>query len=87
MSQERQAPPFAPRRFEYKVINTGKDVEEQLNRLGAKGWQVVGVTTKSSCSSRRRRRAKRPERLTTVERGLSSQQAARPAESMPAGLG
>lgn len=34
------------RRYEYKVIDTGKGVEEQLNELGAKGWQVVGVTTK-----------------------------------------
>jgi hypothetical protein len=34
------------RRFEYKVIDTGKRVEEELNELGANGWQVVGVTTK-----------------------------------------
>jgi hypothetical protein len=34
------------RRFEYKVIDTGKSVEEELNDLGAEGWQVVGVTTK-----------------------------------------
>jgi hypothetical protein len=34
------------RRFEYKVIDTGRDVEAQLNELGADGWQVVGVTTK-----------------------------------------
>ena len=34
------------KRYEYKVIDTGKDVEERLNRLGAEGWQVVGVTTK-----------------------------------------
>lgn len=34
------------RRFEYRVIDTGKHVEEQLNELGAEGWQVVGVTTK-----------------------------------------
>jgi hypothetical protein len=34
------------RRFEYKVIDTGKRVEEELNRLGAEGWKVVGVTTK-----------------------------------------
>jgi hypothetical protein len=33
-------------RYEYKVIDTGKHVEEQLNELGAQGWQVVGVTTK-----------------------------------------
>ena len=36
----------ATRRFEYKVIDTGKRIEEQLNKLGAEGWQVVGVTTK-----------------------------------------
>ena len=34
------------RRFEYRVIGTEKDVEVELNRLGAQGWQVVGVTTK-----------------------------------------
>jgi hypothetical protein len=34
------------RRYEYKVIDTGKRVEDQLNELGAQGWQVVGVTTK-----------------------------------------
>jgi hypothetical protein len=34
------------RRYEYKVIDTGKHVEEQLNELGAAGWKVVGVTTK-----------------------------------------
>jgi len=33
-------------RHEYKVIDTGKHVEEELNELGAEGWQVVGVTTK-----------------------------------------
>jgi Domain of unknown function (DUF4177) len=33
-------------RYEYKVINTGRRVEEQLNELGAQGWQIVGVTTK-----------------------------------------
>jgi Domain of unknown function (DUF4177) len=32
--------------YEYKVIDTGKHVEGQLNELGAQGWQVVGVTTK-----------------------------------------
>lgn len=36
----------AARRFEYRVIDTGKNVEDDLNRLGAEGWQVVGVTTK-----------------------------------------
>ena len=34
------------RRYEYRVIDTGKRVEEELNALGADGWQVVGVTTK-----------------------------------------
>jgi hypothetical protein len=33
-------------RFEYKVVDTGKDVEAELNALGTGGWQVVGVTTK-----------------------------------------
>ncbi len=33
-------------RYEYKVSDTGKHVEEQLNELGAQGWWVVGVTTK-----------------------------------------
>ena len=33
-------------RYEYKVVDTAKDVEQQLNELGAQGWQVVGVTTK-----------------------------------------
>jgi hypothetical protein len=34
------------RRFEYKVVDTGKDLEADLNALGAEGWQVVGVTTR-----------------------------------------
>jgi Domain of unknown function (DUF4177) len=34
------------KRYEYKVIDTGKHVEQRLNELGAQGWQVVGVTTK-----------------------------------------
>ena len=34
------------KRYEYKVIDTPKHVEEELNALGAEGWQVVGVTTK-----------------------------------------
>ena len=34
------------KRYEYKVIDTDKHIEEQLNDLGAQGWQVVGVTTK-----------------------------------------
>jgi hypothetical protein len=32
--------------YEYKVIDTGKQTEAELNELGARGWQVVGVTTK-----------------------------------------
>jgi hypothetical protein len=34
------------RRYEYKVIETGKNIEAELNQLGAAGWRVVGVTTK-----------------------------------------
>ncbi|MGZ4392790.1 MAG: DUF4177 domain-containing protein [Gaiellaceae bacterium] len=34
------------KRYEYKVIDTGRHIEQQLNDLGAQGWQVVGVTTK-----------------------------------------
>jgi hypothetical protein len=34
------------RRFEYRVIDTGKHVEAELNALGADGWQVVEVTTR-----------------------------------------
>jgi hypothetical protein len=34
------------KRYEYKVLDTGKDVERELNELGADGWEVVGVTTK-----------------------------------------
>ena len=33
------------KRYEYKVVDTGRHVEAQLNELGAQGWQVVGVTT------------------------------------------
>ena len=33
-------------RYEYKVLDTGKRLEEELNELGAEGWQVVGLTTK-----------------------------------------
>jgi len=33
-------------RYEYKVIDTGKHVEHELNKLGAEGWKVVGVTTR-----------------------------------------
>lgn len=34
------------RQFEYRVLDTGRDLERQLNELGAEGWEVVGVTTK-----------------------------------------
>jgi hypothetical protein len=33
-------------RYEYRVIDTGKLVESELNALGSEGWRVVGVTTK-----------------------------------------
>lgn len=33
-------------RYEYKIVDTGRNVEQQLNELGAEGWRVVGVTTK-----------------------------------------
>jgi hypothetical protein len=33
-------------RYEYKVLDTNKRLEEELNALGADGWKVVGVTTK-----------------------------------------
>jgi len=32
--------------YEYKVLDTGKHIEAQLNELGTQGWRVVGVTTK-----------------------------------------
>jgi hypothetical protein len=34
------------KRYEYKIIDTGKHVEDELNELGKQGWRVVGVTTK-----------------------------------------
>jgi Domain of unknown function (DUF4177) len=34
------------KRYEYKVVDTGRYVEKELNELGAQGWRVVGVTTK-----------------------------------------
>jgi len=34
------------RRYEYKVLDTGTHLEDELNELGAEGWRVVGVTTK-----------------------------------------
>ena len=42
----RPAVSHAIRRYEYKIIDTGKRVESELSELGAEGWQVVGVTTK-----------------------------------------
>lgn len=33
-------------RYEYKVIDTGRNIEAHLNELGEEGWQVVGVTTR-----------------------------------------
>ena len=37
---------YGATRYEYKVVDTGRDVESELNALGAAGWRVVGVTTK-----------------------------------------
>jgi len=39
-------------RYEYKVIGTGKHVEQELNALGAEGWRVVGATTKKPAGDR-----------------------------------
>ena len=33
-------------RYEYKVLDTSKNLERELNALGKDGWKVVGVTTK-----------------------------------------
>jgi hypothetical protein len=41
-----ESPVHVMKRFEYKVVDTDKGIEQQLNTLGAAGWQVVGVTTK-----------------------------------------
>jgi hypothetical protein len=46
ISHELRSEAYLKRRYEYKVVDTGKHVEELLNELGAQGWQVVGVTTK-----------------------------------------
>ena len=47
MSHEQSpARTYGAKRYEYKVIDTGKRVEAYLNELGEAGWQVVGVTTK-----------------------------------------
>ena len=43
--------------YEYKVIDTGKHVEEELNELGGEGWQVVGMTTKKQMLIAPRRRS------------------------------
>ena len=29
-----------------RVVDTGQNIEAQLDELGADGWKVVGVTTK-----------------------------------------
>ena len=42
----KRAVSHAIRRYEYTIVDTGKRVENELNELGAEGWQVVGVTTK-----------------------------------------
>jgi hypothetical protein len=39
-------PELSTKRFEYKVLDTGKHVDAELNELGAQGWKVVAVTTK-----------------------------------------
>lgn len=33
-------------RYKYKVLDTSKNLEHELNALGKDGWKVVGVTTK-----------------------------------------
>jgi hypothetical protein len=33
-------------RYEYRVLDTDKNLEQELNALGRDGWKVVGVTTK-----------------------------------------
>ena len=32
--------------YQYKVLDTGKTLEADLDALGRDGWRVVGVTTK-----------------------------------------
>ena len=44
--EPRSAETAARRRYEYRVVDTSKRVEDELNELGAQGWKVVGVTTK-----------------------------------------
>jgi Domain of unknown function (DUF4177) len=46
IAEEPRAHTSAMRRYEYKVIDTNKHVQDDLNALGAEGWQVVGITTK-----------------------------------------
>jgi hypothetical protein len=46
IEQDPPAVQTSTRRYEYKVIDTGKHVEQRLNELGVQGWRVVGVTTK-----------------------------------------
>ena len=45
-SMESEGRHVMTRRYEYKVIDTGKHLEDELNALGRLGWLVVGVTTK-----------------------------------------
>ena len=33
-------------RYEYRVLDTSKNLEHELNALGKGGWKVVGVTTR-----------------------------------------
>jgi hypothetical protein len=56
----------AMRRFEYKVIDTGKRVEEELNELGAEGWRVVGAKTKKQLLGNARREDKDRQRPVAV---------------------
>jgi hypothetical protein len=46
ISHQARSHAYLMKRYEYRVVDTGKHVEELLNELGAQGWQVVGVTTK-----------------------------------------
>jgi hypothetical protein len=46
MTHEREAAATALPRYEYRVLDTGPRLEDDLNALGAQGWRVVGVTTK-----------------------------------------
>ena len=33
-------------RYQYRVLDTRKRLEDELNALGREGWKVVGVTTR-----------------------------------------